>query len=149
MTKIVTFFLCSVAIGQNLICILNFFQTVTSEPMKISSILLLWAGYDLGIWFEVQIFSNSYATIYLQRCLEGNTFLHLFQQFAVFWLQKIVLAAIFSLFKSTKPYLWSLRLIFHEYPQQLCSDIFEDEVCDFFIKSTINFGFKNVTAWSL
>ena len=144
-------FLCRVTIGQNviIICVLNLFWTVTSEPMKISRILLLWAGYDLGIWFEVQPFGYSYATIYLQICLEGNTFLLIFQEFTVFGLQKIVLAATLSLFKSTKPYLWSRRLIFHEKPKQLCSNIFEDEVCDFFIKSTLNFGFKNVTAWSL
>ena len=47
----------------------------------------------------------SYLTMYLQRFFEGNPSLLLFQYFAVFGLRKVVLTAILSLFKSTKPYL--------------------------------------------
>ena len=85
-------------------------------------------------------------------CFEGNPSLLRFQLFAVFGLRQIVFAAILSLFKSTKPCLWSLRLIFHvfhEKPQQLCSEVFEAKGCDVSVENTMNFSSKNDTAWSL
>ena len=107
-------------IGHNVIGILNLVWAVSSEPIKIkSTFFLLWAGYEWVILSPI----SWYVTMYRKGVLNEILFCLFFQWFAVSGLLKIVLAKILSLFKSTKPYLWHMRLIshaFHKNPQPLC-----------------------------
>ena len=58
-----------------------------------------------------------------------------------------MLVPILSLFKSTEPYLWTLRLIAHVFnknSQQLCSYIFDESFYGFFAENIVKLFVENV-----
>ena len=67
-------------IGHNIMGILNLVWAVSSELVKTrSTLLLLWAGCDLGFWYGAQSVGYRYVTKYLQRWFEWKPFLPIFQ----------------------------------------------------------------------
>ena len=79
---------------------------MSSKPMKTKPrFFLLWARYDLGIIFLVQLDESRNVTNDALQIFSNETlFGLLFQKFAVFGLLKIVSAEFLSVFKSMKPY---------------------------------------------